>query len=108
MQPDQNCYFLARRLALTAWAALQRQLHASIALRRPVNFCDRIVLPSRLFYRRGGPSGAAATTDSATVATEKAPAKPEIPEGYKILKEGKASILQKGNEVFYNEAQVRY
>lgn len=35
-----------------------------------------------------------------------APTKHEIPEGYKILKEGKASILQKGNDVFYNEAQV--
>ncbi|GFR46050.1 hypothetical protein Agub_g7520, partial [Astrephomene gubernaculifera] len=29
-----------------------------------------------------------------------------IPEGYKILQEGKARILKKGNEVFYNEAQV--
>ena len=31
----------------------------------------------------------------------------EIPEGYASRTEGKATILQKGNEVFYNEAQVR-
>ena len=29
-----------------------------------------------------------------------------MPEGYKVLKEGQARILQKGNDVFYNEAQV--
>ncbi|KXZ45265.1 hypothetical protein GPECTOR_56g361 [Gonium pectorale] len=29
-----------------------------------------------------------------------------IPEGYKVLQEGRAKILQKGNDVFYNEAQV--
>eukprot|EP00201_Polytomella_parva_P017700 CAMPEP_0175054124 /NCGR_PEP_ID=MMETSP0052_2-20121109/9323_1 /TAXON_ID=51329 ORGANISM="Polytomella parva, Strain SAG 63-3" /NCGR_SAMPLE_ID=MMETSP0052_2 /ASSEMBLY_ACC=CAM_ASM_000194 /LENGTH=534 /DNA_ID=CAMNT_0016318769 /DNA_START=180 /DNA_END=1781 /DNA_ORIENTATION=+ len=31
---------------------------------------------------------------------------PAIPEGYVVKKEGKASILMKGNDVFYNEAQV--
>jgi hypothetical protein len=30
-----------------------------------------------------------------------------VPEGFKVLQEGKARILQKGNDVFYNEAQVR-
>ena len=30
----------------------------------------------------------------------------EVPEGYKVLTEGKGSILQQGNEVFYNPAQV--
>ena len=30
-----------------------------------------------------------------------------IPEGHSVLKEGMASILQRGNDVFYNEAQVR-
>lgn len=29
------------------------------------------------------------------------------PEGYKTLTEGKACILHKGNDVFYNPAQVR-
>jgi hypothetical protein len=29
-----------------------------------------------------------------------------VPPGYRVLKEGMASILQKGNDVFYNEAQV--
>ncbi|GLC42577.1 hypothetical protein PLESTB_001115800 [Pleodorina starrii] len=57
---------------------------------------------------KGGPSEPVAASDAApaAAAANTAPAKPEIPEGYKILKEGKASILQKGNEVFYNEAQV--
>lgn len=31
---------------------------------------------------------------------------PVVPEGYKVMKEGMASILMKGNDVFYNEAQV--
>lgn len=31
-----------------------------------------------------------------------------MPEGYKVLKEGQASILQRGNDVFYNEAQVSW
>lgn len=31
----------------------------------------------------------------------------EVPEGYKVLTEGKGSILQKGNDVFYNPAQAR-
>ncbi|KAG2487113.1 hypothetical protein HYH03_014226 [Edaphochlamys debaryana] len=35
-----------------------------------------------------------------------ADAGPAIPPGYKVLQEGQAKILQKGNEVFYNEAQV--
>lgn len=30
----------------------------------------------------------------------------QIPEGYKVLTEGKGSILQKGNDVFYNPAQA--
>lgn len=30
-----------------------------------------------------------------------------VPEGYTKLTEGKASILQKGNDVFYNPAQVQ-
>ena len=30
----------------------------------------------------------------------------EVPEGYTVLREGKAAILQKGNDVFYNPAQV--
>lgn len=30
----------------------------------------------------------------------------EVPDGYKVLTEGKGSILQKGNDVFYNPAQV--
>lgn len=29
-----------------------------------------------------------------------------MPEGYKVLQEGKAKILQHGNDVFYNNAQV--
>ncbi len=29
-----------------------------------------------------------------------------VPEGYRVLREGKAAILQKGNDVFYNPAQV--
>eukprot|EP00195_Chlamydomonas_chlamydogama_P004170 CAMPEP_0202922836 /NCGR_PEP_ID=MMETSP1392-20130828/78133_1 /ASSEMBLY_ACC=CAM_ASM_000868 /TAXON_ID=225041 /ORGANISM="Chlamydomonas chlamydogama, Strain SAG 11-48b" /LENGTH=576 /DNA_ID=CAMNT_0049616487 /DNA_START=1623 /DNA_END=3353 /DNA_ORIENTATION=+ len=29
-----------------------------------------------------------------------------VPDGFKVLTEGKASILQRGNDVFYNEAQV--
>ena len=29
-----------------------------------------------------------------------------VPEGFRVFKEGMASILQKGNDVFYNEAQV--
>lgn len=29
-----------------------------------------------------------------------------VPEGYTLLKEGQATILQHGNEVFYNPAQV--
>jgi hypothetical protein len=29
-----------------------------------------------------------------------------VPEGYCVMKEGMASILQKGNDVFYNKAQV--
>ena len=29
-----------------------------------------------------------------------------MPEGYKIVQEGEASILYKGNDVFYNPAQV--
>ena len=29
-----------------------------------------------------------------------------VPEGYKVLTEGQASILQKGNDVFYNPAQA--
>lgn len=32
----------------------------------------------------------------------------EVPEGYKVLTEGKGSILQKGNDVFYNPAQARF
>lgn len=47
---------------------------------------------------------AAASTDAA-----QAPALlPEaaVPEGFRVFKEGMASILQKGNDVFYNEAQV--
>ena len=31
----------------------------------------------------------------------------DAPEGYKVLTEGKGSILQKGNDVFYNPAQAR-
>ena len=31
----------------------------------------------------------------------------DVPEGYKVLTEGKGSILQKGNDVFYNPAQAR-
>ncbi len=30
-----------------------------------------------------------------------------VPDGYKVLKEGAASVLLRGNDVFYNEAQVR-
>lgn len=30
----------------------------------------------------------------------------EVPDGYTVLREGAASILQKGNDVFYNPAQV--
>lgn len=29
-----------------------------------------------------------------------------MPDGYTLLKEGQASILQRGNDVFYNPAQV--
>lgn len=29
-----------------------------------------------------------------------------VPEGYTLLKEGQATILQHGNDVFYNPAQV--
>ena len=29
-----------------------------------------------------------------------------VPDGFSVCKEGEASILQKGTEVFYNEAQV--
>ena len=32
----------------------------------------------------------------------------QIPEGYKVLTEGKGSILQKGNDVFYNPAQASW
>jgi len=31
-----------------------------------------------------------------------------IPEGYTLLKEGQATILQHGNDVFYNPAQVSF
>ena len=30
----------------------------------------------------------------------------EVPDGYKVLTEGKGCILQKGNDVFYNPAQA--
>jgi len=29
-----------------------------------------------------------------------------VPEGFTVLKEGQASVLLRGNEAFYNEAQV--
>ncbi|GIL63660.1 hypothetical protein Vafri_17687 [Volvox africanus] len=54
---------------------------------------------------KGVPSEAVAGTDAAGTASS-SPPKPKIPEGYTTLKEGKAIILKKGNEVFYNEAQV--
>lgn len=42
------------------------------------------------------------TEDTATATTSGRP----VPDGYKVLTEGKGSILQKGNDVFYNPAQV--
>ena len=30
----------------------------------------------------------------------------QVPEGFKVLKEGRASILQRANDVFFNPAQV--
>ncbi|KAG2433178.1 hypothetical protein HYH02_012720 [Chlamydomonas schloesseri] len=51
-------------------------------------------------------AGAAAAAPKAE-APKPEPADPTaIPEGYKVLQEGQAKILHKGNEVFYNEAQV--
>lgn len=48
-----------------------------------------------------GAAAAAAEADAPKAADPTA-----IPEGYKVLQEGQAKILHKGNEVFYNEAQV--
>ena len=45
-----------------------------------------------------------ADTEDASVATTSGR---EVPDGYKVLTEGKGSILQKGNDVFYNPAQAR-
>jgi len=42
------------------------------------------------------------TEDPATATTSGRP----VPDGYKVLTEGKGSILQKGNDVFYNPAQA--
>lgn len=46
-----------------------------------------------------------ADSEDASVATTSGR---EVPEGYKVLIEGKGSILQKGNDVFYNPAQARF
>ena len=48
------------------------------------------------------PSGTTATDNSNEIPL----AAHNAPEGYKVMKEGMASILIKGNDVFYNEAQV--
>lgn len=67
----------------------------------------------RLFSSREGPATSAPAAEAAppVAAEAAAPAaaepEPAVPEGFKILREGKAKILQKGNDVFYNEAQVR-
>ncbi|KAL0019904.1 hypothetical protein WJX77_005074 [Trebouxia sp. C0004] len=42
------------------------------------------------------------TEDAATATTSGR----SVPDGYKVLTEGKGSILQKGNDVFYNPAQA--
>ena len=42
----------------------------------------------------------------ATITNADSPGASAVPEGYKVMKEGMASILMKGNDVFYNEAQV--
>ncbi|KAL3144470.1 hypothetical protein ABBQ32_004211 [Trebouxia sp. C0010 RCD-2024] len=44
-----------------------------------------------------------ADSDDANIATTSGR---EVPDGYKVRTEGKGSILQKGNDVFYNPAQV--
>lgn len=45
-----------------------------------------------------------ADSDDANIATTSGR---EVPDGYKVRTEGKGSILQKGNDVFYNPAQAR-
>ena len=58
----------------------------------------RAYLPHRLAQLLG----MADTEDTATATTSGRP----VPDGYKVLTEGKGSILQKGNDVFYNPAQA--
>ncbi len=58
----------------------------------------RAYLPHRLAQLLG----MADTEDPATATTSGR----LVPDGYKVLTEGKGSILQKGNDVFYNPAQA--
>ena len=58
----------------------------------------RSYLPHRLAQLLG----MADAEDPATATTSGRP----VPDGYKVLTEGKGSILQKGNDVFYNPAQA--